>query len=522
MSLLRAFSTVSGFTLLSRVLGLVREVLLAKFLGTGGTADAFVAGFRFPNMFRRIFGEGAFNSAFVPLFARELEEHGREEAELFARRAFTLLLVVLGAGTLVAIPAMPLIMRVFTHGFVGDPDHPDKFDTTVTLARIMFSYLLCMALSAQLSGVLNTLRVFAMPAFAPVLLNLIFITALAVIVPLAGLAGDFYAIGLTISWAVFFAGFAQLGALYVTCWRRGIHIRPVAPAITPRIKRLFTLMVPGIAAASVQQVNLFVGTMIASSAAGAISYLYYAERIYQLPLGMIGVAFGVVLLPEITRRLRSGDELGARSSISRGTEFAMLLTLPAAVAMIVIAEPIIGTLLQRDQFDAESTRNSAAALAGFALGVPGYVLIKVLQPGFFAREDMKAPMVMGGITVGVNIALSLALFPALSYVGIAIATSVSAWVNVALLVRGLRGFWSPPPELLAKLTRMLTASLTMGIALWAGHGAIAGWFGGGFPLRAAGLAVLVALGTGVYFGAAIAFKAASLADLKANFRRRRA
>jgi putative peptidoglycan lipid II flippase len=516
MSMLKSMATVSGFTLMSRVLGLVREILIGRYLGTGGTADAFVAAFRFPNMFRRIFGEGAFNAAYVPLFARELEENGHDAAQTFAARAFTILALILGVGTLIAIPLMPAIMWVFAHGFVKDPA---KFETTVALARIMFSYLLCMALSAHLSGTLNTLKVFAMPAFAPVLLNIIFITSLLVVVPALGLVGEFREIGLVISWAVFAAGFAQLFALYLTCWRKGIHIHPVKPTVTLRIKRLGILMVPGILAAGIQQLNLLVGTMIASGQEGALSFLYYSDRIYQLPLGMIGIAFGIVLLPDIARKLRGGDELGAVTSMSRGMEFAMLLTLPAAVAMVVIPSPIIATIFERGEFTSDGTKQTAAALAGFALGLPGYVLIKVLQPGYFAREDTKRPMIMAGITVAVNIVVSLALFPFFGHVGIAVATAISAWVNVFLLVRGLRGFWHLEAGLLAKILRMLTASMSMGIALYVLNKFLSGWFESGFFLKASGLTILVTVGVAVYFAAAIAMKATSISELKAGLRR---
>jgi len=373
-----------------------------------------------------------------------------------------------------------------------------------------------MALSAHLSGTLNTLKVFAMPAFAPVLLNIIFITALLVVVPALGLVGDFHAIGLVISWAVFAAGFAQLLALYITCWRKGIAIRPVAPKLTPRIRRLFVLMVPGVLAAGIQQINLVVGTVIASGQDGALSYLYYSDRIYQLPLGMIGIAFGVVLLPDITRKLRSGDEAGATGSITRGMDFAMLLTLPAAIAMVVIPAPIISTIFERGEFDAEGTRQTAAALAGFALGLPGYVLIKVLQPGYFAREDTKRPMQMAGITVLVNVVLSLALFPFFGHVGIAIATAVSAWVNVALLVIGLRGFWRPDTDTLRRLPKMLFAALLMGATLWGLHQLIADWFTGALAMKALGLALLIGTGIAVYAAAALALKATSLKAIKAG------
>jgi len=515
--MLKSMATISGFTLISRLLGLLREVLIGRYLGTGGAADAFVAAFRFPNMFRRIFGEGAFNSAYVPLFARQLEEKDHATAEQFASRSFSILALVLTVGTLVAIPIMPAIMWVFAHGFT---DSPGKFETTVALARIMFSYLLCMALSAHLSGTLNTLRVFAMPAFAPVLLNLIFITALLVVVPAMGLTGEFREIGHVISWAVFIAGFTQLAALYLTCRRKGIRIRLVTPKVTPRIKRLFTLMIPGILAAGIQQLNLLVGTVIASTQDGALSYLYYSDRIYQLPLGMIGVAFGVVLLPEITRKLRGGDQEGATDSITRGMYFAMLLTLPATVAMLVIPQPIISTIFERGEFDHVSTRQTAAALAGFALGLPGYVMVRVLQPGYFAREDTKRPMIMALITVAVNIACSLALFPFLGHVGIAVATAISAWVNVALLVRGLRGFWKPDRMTLLRLPRMLLAALVMGTALFGLHHLTGSWFTGGGLKRVLGLGLLITLGISVYFTAAIALRATSIQAIRTGFSRR--
>ena len=516
MSMLKSMATISGFTLLSRLLGLLREVLIGRYLGTGGAADAFVAAFRFPNMFRRIFGEGAFNSAYVPLFARELEEKDRAAAEQFASRTFSILAIVLIVGTLVAIPAMHAIMWVFAHGFIEDPE---KFDTTVSLARIMFSYLLCMALSAHLSGTLNTIKVFAMPAFAPVILNLIFITALLIVVPAMGLVGNFREIGYVISWAVFIAGFVQLLALYFTCRAKGIRVVPVSPKITPGIRRLFTLMIPGVLAAGIQQLNLFVGTVIASTQDGALSFLYYSDRIYQLPLGMIGIAFGVVLLPEITRKLRSGDREGATGSITRGMDFAMLLTLPATVAMLVIPVPIISTIFERGEFHAESTAQTAAALAGFAIGLPGYVMVRVLQPGYFAREDTKRPMIMALITVAVNIACSLALFPLLGHVGIALATAISAWVNVALLALGLRGFWKPDINTLLRLPRMLIAALIMGIALFGLYRMTDSWFEEESLKRVLGLGLLIIAGMTTYFATAILLKATSIKSIRSGFSR---
>jgi len=673
-------ATVSGFTALSRVLGFLRDILLARYLGTGRAADAFFAAFRFPNMFRRIFGEGAFNSAFVPLFAREMEEKGKAEAVKFANNAFSFMVVVLGVLTVLAIPLMWWILSAVVPGFKaseksreyttafeeqkfvfkvnvrgakevyfvldGDAElvsieraklsagsrdgwidklrtkvagegevpedlmlvtaseeatpvrlgkeykrehklkrdlndgekkaiaaqveaidlvgqlvglgkdgvHQVKFDLpeghdfreltgvvrttvgeggsarikvyrndpgtfalTVKLTQIMFIYLLCMALAAQLSGVLNTVKIFGMPAAAPIFLNLLFLIGLLVVVPLLSFKKDPVGCSVVLAWCAFIAGFVQLGALLVTCWRKGLPIRFCRPRFSPRIKKLFLLMGPGVVAAGIQQINLLVGNIIASFQEGAISFLYYSERVYQLPLGMIGIALGVVLLPEVTRRLRGGDELGAVSSMNRGIELALLITLPAAVAMVVMPSAIISTLFQGQSFSAADSHQTSMALAGFAFGLPGYVLIKVLQPGYFAREDTKRPMQMAGITVAVNIAVSLLLFPVLRHVGVAIATSVAAWVNVLLLALGLRGFWKIDAELAKKLPRLILASLLMGAVLYFVQWAMGDRFAGSQLNRAGGLAILIAVGMVSYGGWVLALGVTSVGEFKRRF-----
>ncbi len=534
----RSLFTVGGFTLMSRLLGFIRDILVARFLGTTIQSDAFFAAFRFPNMFRRIFGEGAFNSAFVPLFGRALEEQGKQEAELFASRAFSWLITILGIGTLIAIPLMRWIMAVFVFGFlktddwqfswqwVGEmilyPQGSEKFELTVAYGRIVFSYLLCMALAAHLSGVLNTLRIFAMPAFAPVLLNLIFIVGLTVGIPVLGYQGDLTACGTLLAWCVFIAGFVQLAALYVTCRVKGMRITLMRPVRSERVRRLYALMIPGIIAASIQQVNLFIGTQIASYQDKAVSYLYYSERIYQLPLGIIGIAFGVVLLPEITRRIRSGNAEGAAASLTNGIEMSMLLTLPAAVAMLAIPGPLISTLFERGEgFTAASSAATAMALAGFALGLPGYVLIKVLQPGFFAREDTRSPMTMAAITVAVNIVTSLLLFPKFGHVGIAVATSISAWVNVLLLWRGLRGFMTVSAAGWSRLARIVVASGAMGLTVWAlsRTGWVTTMLDNGEMQRASALAILIAVGVISYAMLALGLRATTIASIRAGFSR---
>ncbi|MEM7147737.1 MAG: murein biosynthesis integral membrane protein MurJ [Verrucomicrobiota bacterium] len=526
---------------MSRILGFFRDMVMGYYLGASIYSDAYFAAFRFPNMFRRIFGEGAFNSAFVPLFGRSLEEEGHDEAQRFASNAFSWLVVILGVGTLVAIPLMRWIMGVFVFGFLvpegdGDfkvtwdwvwemaryPHGTEKFELTVAYGRIMFSYLMCMALAAHLSGVLNTLKVFGMPAFAPVLLNIILIAGLTVGIPLMGLQDDLATAGTLVAWCVFVAGFVQLGVLYVTCLRKGMRIRLMKPRFSPRMNRLAVLMVPGILAAGIQQFNLFVGTQIASIQDKAVSYLYYADRVYQLPLGMIGIAFGVVLLPEITRNLRSGDADLAKTKLTRGIEMSMLFTLPATAAMIAIPGPIISVLFQRgDQFTAATTVATAAALAAFAIGLPGYVLIKVLQPGYFAREDTKSPMYIAAVGVAVNIAMSLALFRSFGHVGIAFATAVSAWVMVLLLARGLvrEAFLSLKTVRMGRLLRMILASAVMGVVVWWLAQVMSGWLEGSEVMRIVALGALVGIGVLLYGVLVVVTRAIVVTEVREALRR---
>ncbi len=539
MALLRNLGTVSFFTLMSRVLGFLRDMLLLPLLGTT-VGDPWFAAFRLPNMFRRIFAEGAFNAAFVPLFGRELEEHGPEAAERFANRTFSWLVLVLGIGTVFITFCMRWAMAAIAFGFLV-PDTPDwsftwewfwemvryphgteTFELSIAYGRIMFSYLLFMALTAQLSGVLNTLRIFAMPAFAPVLLNICLLIGLIAIIPAFGLQHDLPRCGHVVSWCVFVSGIIQMGALFVTCRIKGMKIHLIPPVRTARIQRLFILMGPGIASASIQQINLLIGTQISSLQEGAVTILYSAERIYQFPLGMIGVAFGVVLLPEITRRLRGKDEGGAKRTLANGVEFSLLLTVPAAVAMLVIAYPIISVLFERDNFLHQDAVITAKCLAAFAIGLPAYVLVKVLQPGYFAQENTKSPMIMMIITLTVNTVLSVILFVGLKMgpVGIAIATSVAGWVNVFLLSWGLRSFLSLKPGAISRIFRMVAASAVMGFLVWAMYFYIAKpWFAGGMAIRFMTLGLLVGVGVAVYLGLALSLKATTLAEFKKGLKR---
>ena len=503
MKLYRAFATVGGLTMASRILGFVRDILIAAALGTGIVADAFFVAFRFPNLFRRLFGEGAFNAAFVPLFAKKLEGDGQPAAVAFAEEAMAGLLFVLLVVTAVAELAMPWIMLVLAPGFVGDPD---KYDLAVTLTQIAFPYLTCMCLVALLSGVLNSLRRFTAAAAAPILLNVVLIAAITYAIwsgyARSPAAGWVLAIGVAI------AGVVQLAALWIAVRRAGLHLRLGRPRWTPDMQRLVQLGVPGLLAGGITQINIVVGTIIASLQAGAVSYLYYADRLYQLPLGIVGVAIGVVLLPDLARKLRAGDKIAAMDSQNRSLEFALLLTLPAAVALTVAAEPIISVLFERGAFGPTDTPKTAAALAAFSIGLPAFVMIKVFQPGFFAREDTKTPMRYAGINMVVNVVGSLALFflfqhwGILPFLGIALATSVAAWINAAMLWWRLRadGHFVADARLRRNLPVILLVSIAMGVVI-ANLAVLAAPFmapGYATPIKAAALGCLLGAGALVF------------------------
>lgn len=459
MSLLKNFATVGGATATSRLLGFVRDVFIAGALGTGPIADAFFVAFRFPNLFRRLFAEGAFNSAFVPLYARALEGEGEAAARKFGEEALSMLLTSLLIFTAIAEITMPILMFVMAPGFVSDPE---KFDLTVFLTRIAFPYLGLVSLLAFYSGVLNARGRFAAAAFAPALLNVVLIAVLLLILAMGWTETPDAGIALTIGTLV--GGVAQLAMVVVAAGRGHALLRLRRPRLTPGVRRLIKLGVPGVLAGGITQINIVVGTMIASLAPGAVSYLYYADRLYQLPLGIVGIAIGVVLLPDLSRQLRAGRTDVADHTQNRALEFAMALTLPSAIALFVMAIPIINVLFQRASFGPSDTVETAAALAAFAVGLPAFVLIKVFSPGFFAREDTRTPMWFAGVALVVNIALSLALFPFLAHVGIAIATATSAWVNTALLAGTLmrRGQFTPDAALKKRLPLLLLAALLMG------------------------------------------------------------
>ncbi|WP_062208652.1 murein biosynthesis integral membrane protein MurJ [Aureimonas sp. AU12] len=533
MSLLKKFATVGGATLISRVFGFTREMMMASALGIGPVADAFNLAFRFPNLFRRLFAEGAFNAAFIPLFARSLEDEGEEGARRFAAEIFSTLFTVLALVTVAAMIFMPALVRtIIAPGLAVCIDDPvtlghalsceDRFGITVAFSRIMFPYLACMSMMAMVSGILNAFRRFFAAAVAPTILNF----ALIGILSYAWWARSTpQTIGFLMSWGVLFAGVGQLLVVTIAMRMAGFSVALRRPRWTPSLKRLLVLAGPAALIGGITQINLFVGQAIASYKPGAVSILTYADRPYQLPLGMVGVAIGVVLLPELARALKAGRMEEAQHTQNRSLEFALFLTVPAAVALFLIPEPIIRLIYERGAFEPATTAKVAAVLGLYALGLPAFVLIKVFSPGYFARENTRTPMIITMVSAGANTLLSLVLFWYYAERGIALATTLAGWLNAWLLFEGLRrqGLWHVDRALLKRSALVVLSSAAMGAALLAMMRLLAPFLDpqASVPEQAGAIVLMVAAAMIVYFALAFLTGAADR-NLVAKLTRRRA
>ncbi|BCH20475.1 murein biosynthesis integral membrane protein MurJ [Mesorhizobium sp. L-8-3] len=519
MSLVKKFATVASGTLMSRVLGFTREMFMAAALGTGPVADAFNAAFLFPNTFRRLFAEGAFNTAFVPLFAKEIEANGMDGARRFSEEVFGVLFTVLLGLTILMELSMPfLVSTIVAPGFA---DNPEKFDLATALATIMFPYLICMSLGAMMSGMLNSLRRYFAAAVAPVFLNIILIGVLAY----AWYEGhDGLRVGYALAWGVLAAGLVQLGIVWMAVRHAGISIGFRRPRLTPNVRRLLVLAFPAAITGGITQINQLIGTAIASGKDSAVSSLAYADRVYQLPLGVVGIAVAIVLLPELARALKAGNLVEAANLQNRSVEFTLFLTLPAAAALLVMSEPIVRVLYERGAFAAtNSTPTVSAVLAIFGLGLPAFVLIKAFTPGYFAREDTRTPMWFAAISVAVNISIALTLFPSIGAPAIATASAIAGWVNAALLLGVLirRGHWGRDVPLLTRIPRLLLAAAVMAGFLYFAIRWFAPQLASEAPLhtQAATLGCLIVAAAIIYFAVAFATGGASLGMLKRNIKR---
>ncbi len=515
---IRSVLKVGTFTLASRVLGFVRDVLIADLVGTGPIADAWFVAQRLPNLFRRLFAEGAFNSAFVPMFAGRLEQGGQLVARGFAERVLATMLAFLLLLTIVAEIIMPLLIIVFAPGFIDDPG---KFGLTVLLTSICFPYLLFMCLAALLGGILNSLHHFGHAAAAPILLNVVLTLGLLFVAPYVEQPG------LVLAWGETFAGLLQFLWLYVVAAKLGFGLRLPWPRIDAEIRQVVKLMVPGLVSGGLAQVSIMIATILASLQDQAVSYLSYADRLYQLPLALVGAAIGVVLLPVLSRAIRAGREVEAMAAFNRSLEFAALLILPATVGLIAAGEPIVRVLYERGAYTPEATHNTALALMAICIGLPAFVLNKCLQPGFYAREDTVTPFKYTVITIIADIVICLAFFWWLrrwgvGFVGIALGTGLAAWINSALLYRTLRsrGFLVLDERLKRNLPRLVIANAAMAVVLIGGQRLLTAQLAGSQVERIGSLALLVGVAAVLYFLVVVALGAYTMTDLKRHVLRR--
>ena len=425
MKLIKPFITISGLTFVSKTLGFIRDILIASMIGAGLIADVFFVAFKFPNFFRRMFAEGAFNAAFVPTFSSILKQENKRKALEFASQVFSNLFFILLIIILIFEFFMPLVVYIIAPGFAKDPS---KYELLIELSRITFPYLLFISLVTLLSGVLNSFNKFAIGAASPILLNLSFILFML------SFEEVFATKGHMLSWAVFFAGILQLIFLFYGIIKNKFYIFFPKPKYTNKIKKLFKLIIPGAIGAGVIQINLLIDVILASFLpTGSVSYLYYAERINQLPIALIGVAIGTALLPTLSQQISSNKNKEANYTQNRALGFSILLTLPAAIAIFILANPIISCFFERGEFISQDRILSAKALQAFAVGIPAYVFVKVLNPAFFARQNTVTPVKIASFCVLINFLLNIILMQYYQHVGIAMATAIASWTNAFLL-----------------------------------------------------------------------------------------
>jgi len=492
--LARRTATVGAMTVVSRVLGLVRDVVIARTFGAAPAADAFFVAFRVPNLFRRWFGEGAFSQAFVPVLSEYRERYQRSEVEALVAAVSGTLAACLLAFTLTGIALAPVLVTVFSPGFVDDPD---QFARTVDLLRLTFPYLAMVSMVALSAGVLNTYGRFAVPAFTPVFLNVGLIASALALAP--RLAEPVYAL----AWGVLAGGLAQLAFQLPALARIGMLLWPRLSFTHPGVRRIGTLMAPAVFGASVAQINILIDTALASLlAAGSISFLYYADRMMEFPLGVFSIALGTVVLPSLSRAFQRADDGGYAATLDWALRLVAIVTLPAAVGLAVLATPILSTLFEYGAMTPADVDAAAGALAAYGIGLVALSVVKVLAPAYFARQDTRTPVRVGLVAVVVNVVLNLMLIGPFAHVGLALATSLAAVVNASLLFRGLvvAGRFRPQPGWARLLVSVGVALVLMTALLWfltPSHARFSAWGIGG---RAAHLTGLVGAGAVTYFG----------------------
>jgi len=513
MNLLKATGTIGGLTLVSRIAGFAREMLMSRVMGASWQADAFFVAFRLPNTFRRLFGEGAFSAGFVPLYAQRLQgDKGDEEARNFSEEVLAVFVPTLIIFTVVFEIIMPLFVAAIS-GYDGE-----KLGLATFLTRITFPYLLLISLVSLFSGILNSLARFTAAAFAPALLNLAMLSAL-ILVPTGGTVS-----AVALAMAVTAGGVLQLGLLLFACKRAGIVLKLRRPRMTPGVRQFVRVVIPATLGAGVYQVSAFIDTFfLARIGTGSLSYFNYADRLNQLPLGVIGAALGTAILPQVSKHVGANEPAMAARVQGQAAELAMLLCLPAALALAVSAGPLASALFQGGRFTAEDAHLTAVCLSIIVLGLPAYVLVKVLTPGFYARQDTATPVKIAVIVLVATVILNFVLIPPFGIAGLASAIAICSWLNCVMLyiVLHRRGHFRIEGWLASRIARQLAAGLLMVAALYAIKAAIPGWFAGSAGHRLVGVLALVGGGMAVYFPAVWLLGGTDKDEIRALFRRRR-
>lgn len=520
MSLVKNVGTIGGLTAISRVFGFARDMLLARVLGAGLVADAFQLAFTLPNTFRRLFAEGAFSVAFVPMYSRVLHgEDGEEAANRFANDVLSVFVWVLLIFSALAMLFMPAVVWALASEYQSVPG---KFDLTVLLSRLTFPYLGFISLMAMLAGVLNARSKFGPAAFAPVLLNIFLITAILTGNYLRGTSGDDTVVGLALAVAVALSGVGQFLYLWWETRRAGVRLKLSAPKFTPEVKRLGTLILPATFGAGIYQVSQFVDTFFATSLPqGSLSLLKYADRLNQMPLGIVGIALGTAILPMLSRHIHTGDKSEAQRLQANAFEIGTLLTLPAAAALAICASAFCTAFFVGGKFSSADGAVMASIVVALVAGLPAYVIVKILNPGFFAREDTRTPVITALISLAFNIFLNVMVVREWGIVGLASATATSATLNCVLLYMILhrRGWFRFTWKLAGRIGRQLVATAAMSALLWWLTPLFTAQYSGPWYDRVWSLSVVVFAGMAVFFAVAYAVGAIDK-SLVAQLRRR--
>ncbi len=523
MSLFKSIATFGSFTLVSRITGFVRDMILANFLGAGLISDAFFVSFKLPNLFRSLFAEGAFTSAFVPLFSQKLVSDGKKKSVFFAAQAVSILALFLLFFVLAFEILMPYIVNVLAPGFAGDAG---KIELATSLCRITFPFLLFISIVSFQAGILNSFEKFAAPAMAPIILNLTMILSAFVFVPFSKTPAHGFAFAIT------FAGILEIFWLRYFLRKIDVKIKPyIHPKKilkNPEIKTLFKRIAPGVIGAGIYQINMVVDTILVSLVGtGAISWLYYANRLQQLPLGVVGAAISVALLPILSKQLKAQDLAESKKTQDKAVEYAAILSMPAAVLMIVLAKPMVNILFEHGKFGTLDTLKTSYALMAYAIGLPCYVMVKALMPNFFARGDTVTPVKFSAVVFAVNFAFNILLMYPFGHVGIASATTIAAFVSLFQYLYGLkkRGFWQCSKVLYLKILKIMLISVLMGVAvLCVEHGInqyVGSWLSYGFVVKLFIFGFLGGFGLVCFGVLALIFKVLNLSEINRMFLKRK-